>query len=404
MMVSRKRWQPCGRRPTATRGPAGAWASAAASPPAGCQSTPSTIAIQRAADDLGRRLLFGVANLRVVILQSGGAGRRRLSGDQPGWLARGGVIVCSVAILASRALAPVELAIANWKGFVAARQGWRRLCRRSAGPAPSAGTALALPRAEGERWRSRRSPVAPPGEQTADGRRSVNFELKAGQGLGVIGPSASGKSLGSRACRRRLDAGPRQGPARRRGARPMVAGASSAATSAICRRTSSCSTARWPRTSPASRPTPDPTAVIAAAQAAGVHEMILRLPQGYETQIGEGGAMLSAGQRQRVALARALYRRSVPGRARRAQLQSRRRTANKALTQAISACAPAAALRSWWRTGRARCRASTRCWCMNEGRVPGLRRRGSEVLQQVRQPRLAAPAAQSRRTRQEASS
>ena len=87
--------------------------------------------------------------------------------------------------------------------------------------------------------------------------------------------------------RRRLAAAPRQGAPRRR--RRSISGSPrrSASISATCRRTSSCSPAPSPKTSPASSRTRTPDAVIAAARAANVHELILRLPQGYETQIGE---------------------------------------------------------------------------------------------------------------------
>ncbi len=109
--------------------------------------------------------------------------------------ATAGIIIAG-SILSARALAPVELAIANWKGFVAARQGWRRLSEML----------TALPPL------SQRVPLPPPALSIAvenvtvippGGARptlmDVNFSLAAGQGLGVIGPSAAGKSTLARA-------------------------------------------------------------------------------------------------------------------------------------------------------------------------------------------------------------
>jgi ATP-binding cassette subfamily C protein len=216
--------------------------------------------------------------------------------------ATGGIIIAS-SILTSRALAPVEQAIANWKGFVAARQSWQRL-NELLGALPAEATPLELPKPA-------QSLVVDGISVTPAGGRGpvvhdVSFRLKAGNGLGVIGPSASGKSSLVRSLvgvwppvrgKIRLDgAALEQWTPERLGRHvgylpqgvELFAG------------TVAQNIARF-------ESEPDPLAIIAAAQAAGVHELILRLPEGYETQIGEGGAALSAGQRQRIGLARALY-------------------------------------------------------------------------------------------------
>ena len=216
--------------------------------------------------------------------------------------ASGGIIIAA-SILVARALAPAELAIVNWKGFVAARQSWARLSlaldRLPAGTEP---LALPAPRAsllvEGVS-------LMPPGAHLAV-VQDASFQLKAGQALGVIGPSASGKSSLARALVRIWN--PVRGRVRLDGAAldqwsaealgPHIGYLPQEAE--LFAGTVAQNIARFQEHSTA-------TAIVAAAEAAGTHEMILRLPQGYDTPLGDGGAGLSAGQRQRVGLARALY-------------------------------------------------------------------------------------------------
>jgi PrtD family type I secretion system ABC transporter len=215
--------------------------------------------------------------------------------------ATAGVMIAS-SILTARALAPVELAIAQWRGFLSARQSWARLSELVAQAAETAPLPLPPPV---ECVAMENVSVAIPGTARLV-VRDVAFRLVKGQALGVIGPSASGKSSLARALvgvwplargKIRLDgaaleqwSGDHLG--RHVGYLPQdVELLDGSIADNICRFESGA----------------DPAAIVAAARAAAVHALILGLPDGYETRIGESGAALSAGQRQRIALARALY-------------------------------------------------------------------------------------------------
>jgi len=212
-------------------------------------------------------------------------------------------VMIAASILVSRALAPIEIAIANWRSFIVARQSLSRLSkllillpvRKGMMELPGPAASLDVEALS----------VAAPGQQRLI-LQGISFSLKAGAGLGVIGPSASGKSTLARAI---VGAWlPLRGVVRL-----DTAAFDQWSVDALGRHigylpqdielfdgTVAQNIARLD-------PNAASHAVISAARAAGVHDMILRLPEGYETKIGEGGDILSAGQRQRLALARALY-------------------------------------------------------------------------------------------------
>ena len=216
--------------------------------------------------------------------------------------ASGGVIIAS-SIMTSRALAPVEMLISQWKGFGAARQGWRRL-RELFAAFPEVDDPMPLETPCRSLIVESLS-IAPPGG-TRMVVNNVGFELKAGSALGVIGPSASGKSSLARAL-----VGvwrPQRGAVRLDGAAlgqwaPESLGRHIGYLPQdveLLSGTIASNIARFDAD-------PDPEVVIRAARQAGVHELIVQFPQGYSTRLGEGGVALSGGQRQRIALARALY-------------------------------------------------------------------------------------------------
>ena len=216
--------------------------------------------------------------------------------------ASAGIIIAG-SILSARALAPVDLAIAHWKGFVAARQSWHRL-NKLLGQMPPANTQTLL-QSPSKRLSVEAVSIVPPGEQRVI-VQDVTFAVEAGTGVGVIGPSGSGKSSLVRALvgvwmpfrgKVRLDGAALDQWSsdvigRHIGYLPQdVELFAGTVAQNICR----------------FDPEAKSDAIIAAAKEAGVHDLIIKMREGYDTEIGEQGAALSAGQAQRVALARALY-------------------------------------------------------------------------------------------------
>ena len=210
-------------------------------------------------------------------------------------------IMIAATILLGRALQPVERLIGGWRAMVDARTAWQRLGARAV--AQAGRSRLALPAPAG-RLELERVVFSPLGARPAL-IKSVSFALEPAESLGIVGPSASGKTTLIR-----LLLGiwqPQSGTVRLDGA----------------------DIARWDREALgphvgylpqdvelfagtvaqniARLGAVQPEKVVEAAKLAHAHEMILRLPEGYDTQIGEAGSVLSGGQRQRIALARAVY-------------------------------------------------------------------------------------------------
>jgi ATP-binding cassette subfamily C protein EexD len=206
------------------------------------------------------------------------------------------------SLLLGRALAPIDMLVGTWKGFSVARAQYERLGRLLQ-LIPKKADTMSLPAPQGN-LAVEQVVVVPPGSQNVV-VRGVTFDLQAGEALGIVGPSASGKSCLARA----------------------LLGIWPAYTGKV--RLDGADIAAWDRAElgPYLGYLPqdielfdgsiaenisrfgeqNADEIVAAAVLAGVHDMILHLPQGYDTLIGGAGGILSGGQRQRIGLARAAY-------------------------------------------------------------------------------------------------
>jgi PrtD family type I secretion system ABC transporter len=214
-------------------------------------------------------------------------------------LTAGGMIAGS--ILTSRALAPVDHSIGTWKQVVAARAAYVRLRSMFRGIAPRV-RSTPLPPPQGH-VAVERLAFAYPGSG-ASALQGITLEILPGEALAVVGPSAAGKSTLAR-----LLVGvwpPTSGVVRLDGADVSLWDRADFGRYVGYLPQDVELFAGTVRDNIARMGNLPPDAVVHAARMAGVHDMILRLPLGYETEIGEDGTVLSGGQRQRIALARAL--------------------------------------------------------------------------------------------------
>jgi PrtD family type I secretion system ABC transporter len=217
--------------------------------------------------------------------------------------ASGGIMIAS-SIMMGRALAPIEVALANWKQLVAARHGIGRLREVLKATAAPEALAVALPRPRHKLSVEDLTVTVPGGERTLIS--NVSFTLTAGMGLALLGASAAGKSSLVRALTGiwpatrgvvRLDGAALDNwhpddLGRHIGYLPQDVALFDGTVAENIARFDADATSQ---------------SILNAARLAGAHEMILRLPNGYATRIGERGTSLSAGQRQRVGLARAVF-------------------------------------------------------------------------------------------------
>lgn len=217
--------------------------------------------------------------------------------------ASGGIMIAS-SIMMGRALAPIEIALVNWKQLVAARQGIDRLRTILTAVSPPATVAVELPRPK-LRLSVEDISVEVPGTDRVV-LSGISFTLSAGSGLALLGASAAGKSSLARALvgvwpvikgsirldNAALDNWHPDELGRHVGYLPQDIGLFDGSVAENIARFDATATS---------------DAVLAAARLAGAHEMILSLPDGYATRLGERGSALSAGQRQRIGLARAVF-------------------------------------------------------------------------------------------------